>query len=122
MRIPIACTLTADGAVDRIEEWRAFLATSTGTVERSNAQQLRIRLIASAGVLDRAVDLAQREKECCAFFDFAVAREAEAFWLRVRVPPEASGTLDDFASLLPRPPTATLGCQPVKATDQPDAR
>jgi hypothetical protein len=51
--------------------------------------------------LAAAVDLAQREKACCDFFEFAIAIESDALWLSVRVPAEASLVLDDFARLLP---------------------
>ena len=101
MRAPIACTLTADGARERSEEWRNFLAGSAGTLERISPQCIRIRLDPSAKAVESAADLAQREKACCAFFDFAIEIEADAFWLRVRVPPEASSTLEEFATLLP---------------------
>ena len=52
-------------------------------------------------VLAAAVDLAQREKACCDFFEFSIGIEADALWLSVRVPAEASLVLDDFARLLP---------------------
>jgi len=51
--------------------------------------------------LAAAVDLAQREKACCDFFEFAIVIESDALWLSVRVPAEASRVLDDFARLLP---------------------
>jgi len=99
VRIPIACTLTADATDDRIEEWRRFLQTSP-RAERTSEGELRVQLDDSARVLE-AADLARREKACCAFFEFSIELEVEASWLRVRVPPEASSVLDDFASLLP---------------------
>lgn len=100
MRIPIACTLTAADAKSRGDEWREFLATSATASERLSGHQLRVRLTLEPGVLDAAVDLARREKTCCAFFDFSIDVAADQLWLRVAVPPEASGILDDFASLL----------------------
>jgi hypothetical protein len=100
VHIPIACTLTADDAGRRVDEWRDFLATSTTASERSSHQQLRVQLAPGPGVLERAVDLAQREKACCAFFDFSIDVTARQRWLRISVPAEASSTLDDLASLL----------------------
>jgi hypothetical protein len=100
VRVPIACTLTADAAGDRVEEWRQFLAQCTGAVERMSPERLRMRLNDSPGTLEVAVDLARREKACCAFFDFSIEVEADALWLSARVPAEASNILDDFASLL----------------------
>jgi hypothetical protein len=100
VRIPIACTLTVTVAQSRVGEWREFLATSTTASERLSGHQLRLQLAPAPGVLASAVDLAQREKACCAFFDFSIDVAADQLWLRVSVPPEASSILDDFASLL----------------------
>ena len=36
----------------------------------------------------------------CEFFEFSIGIEADALWLSVRVPAEASLVLDDFARLL----------------------
>jgi len=57
--------------------------------------------LTSTTVVAAAVDLAQREKACCDFFEFAIGIEADALWMSVRVPAEASMILDDFARLLP---------------------
>lgn len=102
MRIPIACTLTADAADDRIGEWRRFLAAgSIGGFERRSDHHLRVQLDPSTRALEAVVDLAQREKACCGFFEFSIDLDADRSWLSVRVPPEASSILDDFAALLP---------------------
>ncbi len=103
VRPPIACTLSADAVEGRIDEWRRFLARSVQSFERPTPLLLRVELDASPGVVEAAADLARREKACCAFFAFSIDVEAEAPWLSVRVPPEARGTLDDFAALLPGP-------------------
>jgi hypothetical protein len=103
MRIPLACTLTSESAAARLEEWRSFLAHSTGTAERKSDVTLRVRLNESTEALEAAVDLARREKACCGFFEFSIDVEADASWLSITVPPEAADTLADFVSLLPRP-------------------
>jgi hypothetical protein len=97
--VPIACSLTAAAADDRIDEWRRFLAASVDWAERTDPQLLRLHLT-STTELAATVDLAQREKACCDFFEFEIAIEADALWLSVRVPAEASLVLDDFARLL----------------------
>jgi hypothetical protein len=102
MQIPLACTLTAASAGERVEEWRRFLARFTSTVEWISERHLRLRLVGTSHAVLHARDLARREKACCEFFDFAIEREADASWLSVRVPPDASGILSEFASLLPR--------------------
>jgi hypothetical protein len=103
MRIPIACTLTSDSASVRIEEWRRFFADWTSMAEQSGNLQFRVRLNESTQAVQAAVDLARREKACCAFFEFSIEVEADASWLSVKVPPDAVDTLADFVSLLPRP-------------------
>jgi hypothetical protein len=100
VRVPLACSLTAAAADDRIDEWRRFLAASVDAAERTNPQQLRMHLT-STTVVAAAVDLAQREKACCDFFEFEIDIESDALWLSVLVPAEASMILDDFARLLP---------------------
>jgi hypothetical protein len=100
VRVPIACSLTAAAADDRIDEWRRFLAATVDAADRTSPQQLRMHLTSTTD-LAAAVDLAQREKDCCDFFEFSIAIEADALWLSVRVPAEASLVLDDFARLLP---------------------
>jgi hypothetical protein len=103
MRIPIACTLTAQSAAARVEEWRRFFAQSIDGAERVDDVHLRVRLNGSTEDLDAAVDLARREKACCEFFVFSIEVEADASWLSLKVPPDAAEILDGFVSLLPQP-------------------
>jgi arsenate reductase len=102
MRVPIACTLTSESAAARLEEWRHFFADSTGAVEQLSDMHVRVRLTNSTQAVQAAVDLAQREKACCAFFEFSIEVEADASWLSVKVPPDAVDTLAGFVSMLPR--------------------
>ncbi len=101
MQVPIACTLTTDAAGGRIEEWRRFLAQHTAAVERTSDRRLRVRLTDTDRALQGAVDLARREKACCAFFEFSISVGADASWLCVEVPSDAVAILTEFASLLP---------------------
>jgi hypothetical protein len=99
VRVPIACTLTSDDASARIEEWRRFLNGPDVAGERMSCEQLRIRLGQSTEVLLVAVDLAEREKACCEFFQFSIELGPESRWLAIDVPPEAVGVIYDFESL-----------------------
>ncbi len=112
MGTPIACTLSPGEASDRVEEWRRFLGSSVEASERTSARQLRLRLNPSSDVLVDAVDLAQREKACCAFFEFSIQIERDAQWLVVGVPTEASSILSDFARLLPSVSTSDASAKP----------
>lgn len=98
--MPIACTLTPDDASDRIEEWRRFLSGSVRTAIRTSREQLRIRLKPSTEDLLISVDLAQRERACCEFFQFSIKLGPDTSWLVIGVPPEASSVLDDFESFV----------------------
>jgi hypothetical protein len=114
--IPVACTLTSEGARDRVEEWRRFLRNSIGATESPNQRELRLRLSPSSDVLLEAVHLAQREKACCAFFEFTIEVHSDARWLVVSVPPEATSILSDFSHLLPDSlqPSSLLGRPPFE--------
>jgi len=100
VRVPIACTLSSEDAVDRSEEWRRFLENSVEHVETVSDHQVRLRLKPSPEMLNATVDLAQREKACCAFFEFSIELQADACWLVVAVPPESAGVLDEVAGHL----------------------
>jgi hypothetical protein len=93
--VPVACTLEPGAAVDRVGEWQSFLADRIDAVEHTGPAA-RLRLRAGDDILLAAVDLAQREKACCGFFRFAVELEADCRWLRIEVPPDAAGVLDQF--------------------------
>jgi hypothetical protein len=95
---PIACTLDAVDRVERGDEWRAFQREVVVERDRVSKKRLRLRLDHDlADAVTRAVDLARREKACCGFFEFSLLILADATWLEVAVPIEASGILDEFA-------------------------
>ena len=100
MRVPIACTLTVDEQPDRVEEWRAFLATRVEAVE-AEPTVARLKLRAGDEAVLEAADLALREKQCCAFFEFNIRLDATGRWLVVGVPDDAAAVLADFVGLLP---------------------
>jgi hypothetical protein len=97
--VPIACTLDAGRLPERVAEWQAFTRRSVLQVER-DAHGARLLLANGDDVLVAAASLAQREKECCAFFDFALLLEPEARWLRVTVPAQADAVLASFLEML----------------------
>lgn len=97
-RVPIACTLTAVQADDRVGEWRDFLARAVDE-RRLEGTVARLRLVSGDDVLFTAVDLAQREKACCGFFSFSIELDSDARWLRVEVPADAARILADLVAL-----------------------
>jgi hypothetical protein len=92
-----ACTLPT---VDRTARFAAFdaLFASLRGLHREAPGWLRLRLDDADGVEERARELTAREAECCAFFDFAVHREAREVVVDVRVPPERVAVLDGLAA------------------------
>ena len=96
MRIPIACSLSESAARSQLGEWHTLLESSVVATDRPCPSELSLRLRPDLAQLESIVRLAQREKACCPFFDFAIAIEAEAIALRVSVPPDAVSLLDGF--------------------------
>jgi hypothetical protein len=98
----VACTLEAGDLPARVAEWQAFYRSSVTATEAGpeDARRLRLRLEPSDATLAAAASLSQREKQCCAFFDFAVELESDGRWLTVAVPAGAEATLSDFTKML----------------------
>jgi anti-sigma-K factor RskA len=97
--VPIACSLDAASLAHRAEEWRALVATSVVAVE---AEPTAVRLVLgpSAAALVAAVGLAQREKQCCAFFDVAIDIGTQQRTLSLRVPDGAEEAMATFVAML----------------------
>ena len=95
----IACSLDAGSMAERIGEWRALVATSVDAVV-SEATAVHLALEPSDHALVAAVNLAQREKQCCPFFDVTVDIGAEQRTLSLRVPEGAEEALAAFAAIL----------------------
>jgi Protein of unknown function (DUF664) len=97
--VPVVCTLGADDLGVRRKEWQALRQTMITDVEQ-RPDQLRLGLAPGADALGAAVDLAQREKACCTFFEFELDLQADQRWLVVRVPPDATEALAAFGEML----------------------
>ena len=100
MEIPIACTLRATEALTQLGEWRDLLSQMTKGTSRTAPCRLEIILHTDLTNVAALIHLAQREKACCAFFDFTLVINAERVTLVVDVPPEASSILDDLHATL----------------------
>jgi hypothetical protein len=86
---------------DRVDEWRALVATS---VVRVDAEPTSVRLVLEGSDADlvRAVRLAQREKQCCPFFAVAVDIGPQERTLSLRVPEGAEQAMASFVAMLTR--------------------
>lgn len=101
MRVPIACTLNADDATDRVEEWRIALRSSVAATARPAPHRLELRIAEEPGAVAMLVDLARREKACCGFFTFTVEIDAHRAALVIEAPEDAIPVLDGLAALAP---------------------
>lgn len=100
--VPLACTLSASAADERMAQWRRFGATYVDTAQPGDTR-LRLRLRPGDEALVSAADLAAREQQCCAFFTFAIDIDARERWLRIEVPDDAAAVLATFAEVLAPP-------------------
>ena len=97
--VPIACSLDAASLGDLADEWHALGATSVTAME-AGATAVRLVLRDSDAALTSAAALAQREKQCCAFFEVSIALEADRRTLVLTVPHGAEEALAAFVALL----------------------
>jgi hypothetical protein len=97
--VPIACSLDAVSLGARADEWRALVASSVDSVQFDDTA-VRLVLRQSEAALTAAVALAQREKQCCAFFDVSIVLEADRRTLVLAVPDGAEEVLAAFVALL----------------------
>ncbi len=89
---PVACDMSAarDTPLQRAAEYRRLFSQALAGRERSEAG-IRFRFRADPGLAEWVRDLAEREKACCAFFNFTVtADDREVWW-------DASVIDDDLA-------------------------
>jgi MerR family copper efflux transcriptional regulator len=96
--IPLACSLTAGDQADRRLEFGAILRR--GLLAREDTPRgIRLRFRTSPGLQQDLVDLTNREKECCSFFDFRIESFQGEIVLEVGAPPEARPIVEElFAS------------------------
>jgi hypothetical protein len=95
--VPIACSLDAEGFAERVEEWRSFVSTSVGTLERDDTS-VRLTLEPTDATLLRATSLGHREKACCGFFTVSIDLEVDTRTLTLRMPDGAEEVLAAFVA------------------------
>ena len=97
--VPLACSLDAGSLAERMEQWRALVASSAVAID-VDARCVRIILDDSPAALVAAASLGQREKRCCAFFDVTIELEPDSRTLSLRVPRGAEDALAAFVAQL----------------------
>lgn len=84
---PIACTLAAGDAGQRLNEWRGVLAN----VVRRDSIEGGVRLTFGPDVSVASVaELAGAERSCCSFFRFAITIDERGVALEVTAPADAA--------------------------------
>lgn len=97
--VPIACSLDAAVLADRVQEWRALIATSVVSVV-VEPTAVHLALEPSDAALLEAVGLAQREMQCCPFFDVRVDIGVQQRTLSLSVPEGAEEAMTTFVAML----------------------
>jgi hypothetical protein len=99
--VDLACSLGAGSLEERVGEWRALVSSSVVAVE-AEATSVRLVLDESPEALAAAASLAQREKQCCPFFDVAILIGPVQRTLRLTVPAGAEEAMAAFVEMLRR--------------------
>lgn len=114
---PIACTLAPGDYADRlalIGDLRKRMLLGS----RREGRQLILSFRAEAE--SDVEELARREKECCGFLTFSVARNNEQITLTITAPTGAETMLDN--ALAPFDKVAGCGCGPDKSNSIPSTK
>jgi len=85
---PVACTLTADAATTRIEEWQALLRHARRRATTA-AGGTRIELDQDADIAE-LTRLVAAEQHCCSFFGFAITVDDRGLALEIEAPDNAT--------------------------------
>lgn len=119
--IAIVCDMThaPDTGEERIAEYRRLFSSPAYLGRRRNGDGIQFRFHNEPGLSEQIRDLVAREKECCAFFDFAIDNSGDTITWDSSVidDPLAHQILDEYYEL---PDTATDGAVALfeRFTDQ----
>lgn len=101
IEVPIMCSLSPDGMVERLTQFEGLFAEGLTAVEREpsllrltfDAEEERERVIR---------DLFAQEEHCCAFLAFAYSRARAGLVVEVAAPRDAGPILDGMQALAER--------------------
>lgn len=92
---PIACTIGGrEHQIKRVADFRAAFEHLLQTETFDGGFRWRFRADAEQELFLRG--LAQRENECCRFFDFSLTRDGKTVVWETRAPSEAADVLEEF--------------------------
>jgi hypothetical protein len=92
--VPTSCTLPTTEQPIRVAEFDALFAEKVQTVERVDAQRLRLDLVFDASTAAQAAQLAAQENACCSFFTFTLTIADGSMALEVTTPQQQVAILD----------------------------
>ena len=112
--IPIGCDMTdaPDTSDDRVAEYHRLFHSPAYLGRRRTKDGIRFCFRDEPGLATKIRDLAQREKACCAFFEFTIGHDLDTItWDSTVIDdPLAHQILDEYYQL---PDTATGGAADV---------
>jgi hypothetical protein len=95
---PVACSLDQEGLAERGRRWRSLADRALIGVEATR-DGLRLSFRATLGVEAEVRDLAELERDCCAFASWTVGATGESVVLDVSgTSPEAVATVQEMFS------------------------
>src|SRR5690242_16576288 len=95
-KIPIACTLSADAQMDRVDEWRRIKSKAVSAELTDVGACLTFAL--DAAIARDVAELMAREIECCAFFTFSLTATADQLVLTIAAPEDATEIVAAFVA------------------------
>lgn len=92
----IVCTLAPSEHLPRINEYKRLFQDTFLTGERLTAGRLRWRFRGNEQLQHSLQALAEKEHECCQFFEFRISRQNDEVWWEMWTSYEAQQILEDF--------------------------
>jgi hypothetical protein len=94
---PIVCTLSAEKQATRAAEFRAAFKQLVATETFKGG--FRWTFTPKQGLCERLASLAEREHDCCRFFEFRVFSTADAVVWETRASADAAPVMEEFMRL-----------------------
>jgi methylaspartate ammonia-lyase len=95
--LPIACTLTGDELLARLDEIRD-LSRHALRAKTTDGTHAVLSFDPAPGVRDRLATIVAAEARCCAFLTMQLADEPDALTLTIDAPADAEAVLEELLS------------------------
>jgi hypothetical protein len=97
--VPIACTLTAGDAAERVRRWRALATRANPTMTRREGG-VEVRWPLREADAQELATLVAAERECCQFASWSTERDGNDTVLRVTSVEQSAHAVDAVAALI----------------------